>query len=486
MSLCYVAFLRQVPAIYGIDTRALTKRICKSGVMLGKIIAEGTDEQSVKLVDQNDVNLVAQVSIKTPQLYATPNKPHLNVAGHRIRILAIDCGIKTNIIRYFMAHGVDLLLVPWDYDFSDEKYDGLFISNGPGNPITCTATIAQLKIALTKPTPIFGICLGNQLLALAAGCKTYKMKFGNRGANQPCIDTRTNRCYITAQNHGFAVDSTTLPHGWSEFFVNANDNTNEGIIHQEKPHFSVQFHPEGCAGPTDTDFLFKMFLDRVSGSSHPITISHAPRLILPRRVLLLGSGGLSIGQAGEFDYSGSQAIKALKEVKCYVILINPNIATVQTSQGMADRVYFQPVTLEVVKEVIVAERPDSILLQFGGQTALNCGVELYKSGLLDQYNVNVLGTPVEAILATEDRELFSDKLREIDEKIGAPSSSKALACPSGIADCTRLLPVPPFPHSYGVRRGHSGRSRRCRCEDRLPSHPPGCIRSGWPWIGLCP
>ena len=384
--------------------------------MLGKIVFQGDKESSVKQVNPNLSNLVDQVSLKAPQLYKTHKEPLLNKAGERMRILAVDCGIKANIVRYFMINGVDLLVVPWDYEFTKEKYDGLFISNGPGDPTMCAPTIAQLKIALTQETPIFGICLGNQLLALAAGCKTYKMKYGNRGANQPCIDTRTNRCYITAQNHGFAVDSKTLPSGWSEFFVNANDHTNEGIIHQTKPYFSVQFHPEACAGPTDTDFLFKMFLDRVRGNAAPVTIAHTPRGAPPQKVLLLGSGGLSIGQAGEFDYSGSQA-KALKEVQCHTVLINPNIATVQTSQGMADRVYFQPVTFEVVKEVIIKERPDSILLQFGGQTALNCGVELYNSGLLDEYNVRVLGTPVEAILATEDREIFSNKLREINEKI---------------------------------------------------------------------
>ena len=286
-----------------------------------------------------------------------------------------------------------------------------------GNPQECEVTINHIKTALKRSTPIFGICLGNQLLALAAGCSTYKMKYGNRGSNQPCIDTRTNRCYITAQNHGFAVDATSLPAGWQQFFVNANDNSNEGLIHETQPYFSVQFHPEACAGPTDTDFLFDMFIRRIAGVHSPITIAYTPRPPPAQRVLLLGSGGLSIGQAGEFDYSGSQAIKALKEMRCKVILINPNIATVQTSQGMADKIYFLPVTPDIVTEIIEKERPDSILLQFGGQTALNCGVELDRSGVLAKYNVRVLGTPVEAILATEDRDIFSQKLREINERI---------------------------------------------------------------------
>jgi len=408
-----------VPALTGMDTRALTKRIREHGAMLGKIVFEADDEASVKQVDPFVTNLVAQVSIKKPTLYTSHAPARLNPEGKRMRILAVDCGMKANIIRYFMHKGVELYVVPWDHDFLTEKFDGLFISNGPGDPTKCAVTIERLKKYLDKTdaAPIFGICLGNQLLALAAGCKTFKMKYGNRGANQPCIDTRTGRCYITAQNHGFAVDPKTIPAGWEQLFINANDGTNEGLIHSTRNIFSVQFHPEACAGPTDTDFLFEMFLTRVAGGTSPVTIGYTPRIGRVSKVLLLGSGGLSIGQAGEFDYSGSQAIKALKEMQCQTVLINPNIATVQTSAGMADRVYFQPVTPDVVREIIEKERPDGILLQFGGQTALNCGVKLYESGVLEEFNVKVLGTPVEAILATEDRDIFNQKLREINEKI---------------------------------------------------------------------
>jgi len=387
--------------------------------MLGKIVFPSDDAAKVEQINPNDCNLVAQVSCKEPKLFVSHAEPRLSKAGKRMRIVAVDCGIKANIIRYFMTKGVELLLVPWDHDISKEEYDGLFISNGPGDPTKCALTIAQIKVVLAreKEVPIFGICLGNQLLALAAGCKTYKMKYGNRGANQPCIDTRTNRCYITAQNHGFAVDAKSLPTGWQQLFVNANDETNEGLIHTTKPWFSAQFHPEACAGPTDTDFLFDMFLQRVSGSQHPVTIAYAPPQRAVQKVLLLGSGGLSIGQAGEFDYSGSQAIKALKEMRCQVVLVNPNIATVQTSQGMADRTYFLPVTLDMVRQIIEKERPDGILLQFGGQTALNCGIELQRSGVLEEFGVQVLGTAVDAIVATEDRDIFSQKLLEINEKI---------------------------------------------------------------------
>ena len=414
-----------VTGIYGIDTRELTKHIRERGAMLGRIIPAGVDIDSVPVVNPNIINLVAQVSTKEPRLFVSHAPARLNESGKRIRILAIDCGIKANIIRYFMSKGVEVLLVPFDFDISTESYDGLFVSNGPGDPTKCEVTIRHLKGALARQTPIFGICLGNQLIALAAGCKTFKMKYGNRGANQPCIDTRTGRCFITAQNHGFAVDPGSIPEGWQQLFVNANDQTNEGLVHKSLPFFSVQFHPEACAGPTDTDFLFDMFLRRVKGEHAEVTVAYQHPPLTMQKVILLGSGGLSIGQAGEFDYSGSQAIKALKEMRTRIVLVNPNIATVQTSEGMADRVYFLPVTPDIVEEIIARERPDGILLQFGGQTALNCGIALDKKGVLSKYNVRVLGTPIEAIVATEDRDIFAQKLREINKRIamGFPAES---------------------------------------------------------------
>ena len=433
-----------VPGLTGMDTRALTKRIREHGAMLGKIVFEDDDEKLVPQIDPNSDNLVAQVSTKVPKLYTSSVVRRLSATGKPIRILAIDCGMKANIIRYFLSKGVELLVVPWDHDFLSENFDGLFISNGPGDPTQCGVLIKRLSVALAREgadfKPVFGICLGNQLIALAAGCKTYKMKYGNRGANQPCIDTRTGRCYITAQNHGFAVDVSTIPEGYQQLFVNANDGSNEGLIHSTKNIFSVQFHPEACAGPTDTDFLFEMFMTRVQGAYNPVTTSYiAPMIGRMHKILLLGSGGLSIGQAGEFDYSGSQAIKALKEMQCHIVLVNPNIATVQTSAGMADRVYFQPVVAETVAQIIAKERPDGILLQFGGQTALNCGVELYRSGVLEKYNVKVLGTPVDAIVATEDRKIFAEKLREIHEKIAEGLTAET---PEDVVACARKLGYP--------------------------------------------
>ncbi len=407
-----------IPALYGVDTRAVTKCIREHGVVLGQLEVDG---KSVPPRDPNTSNLVAEVTVRQTRIFGE---------GNRVRLIAFDCGMKYNIIRHFVCrHKLMVYVVPFDYDLKankdDIQYDGIFISNGPGNPTMCSETIESLRWVMeTKPnTPIFGICLGNQLLALAAGCKTYKMKFGNRGMNQPCVDLRTTKCYVTPQNHGYAVDSSSLPEGWKPFFLNANDSSNEGITHVTKHWCSVQFHPEAAGGPTDTEFLFDMFVQVLNGGTRSLTLisPKAYEIVRPKKVLLLGSGGLSIGQAGEFDYSGSQAIKAFKEEGLTVILINPNIATVQTSKNLcgagADRTYFLPVKIDTVTGIIEKELPDSICVSMGGQTALNVGVELYQSGLLKKYDVQVLGTPISTIIETEDRMLFAQKLAEINETL---------------------------------------------------------------------
>ncbi|NXW10719.1 PYR1 protein, partial [Fregetta grallaria] len=370
--------------------------------------------------------------------------PHVFNPGGSLRITVVDCGLKYNQVRCLCERGAAVTVVPWDHPLDTADFDGLFISNGPGDPELCQETVSSLRRVLDapQPKPVFGICLGHQLLSLALGARTYKMKYGNRGHNQPCLHEDTRRCFITAQNHGFAVEAGSLPPGWAPLFTNANDCSNEGLVHEHKPFFSVQFHPEHRAGPTDLEGLFDVFVevarDLRSGDGSARTVRERLRDWLtydkapaggqdaarPRKVLILGSGGLSIGQAGEFDYSGSQAIKALKEENIQTVLINPNIATVQTSKGLADKVYFLPITPEYVTQVIRNERPDGVLLTFGGQTALNCGVELTKAGVLERYHVQVLGTPVTSIEMTEDRKVFVEKMEEIGEHV-APSEAAA-------------------------------------------------------------
>ena len=301
-------------------------------------------------------------------------------------------------------------------------------------------TIEHIKSAMAEArTPIFGICLGHQLLARAAGAETVKMKFGNRGHNIPCTNMLSGQCHITSQNHGYAVNSKTLPTGWEELFVNANDGSNEGIRHTSKPYFSVQFHPEHTPGPRDTEYLFDVFISTIQKSidnpqllSRPVEFpggsAEENRRLSPRvnvqKVLVLGSGGLSIGQAGEFDYSGSQCIKALKEEGIYTILINPNIATIQTSKGLADKVYFLPVTAEFVRKVIQKEQPDGIYVTFGGQTALQVGIQLKDE--FEGLGVKVLGTPIDTIITTEDRELFARSMESIGEKCAKSASASSV------------------------------------------------------------
>ncbi len=236
-----------VPGVFGIDTRALTKRLREKGSMLGKIIIDGNTPADY---DPNKDNLVAQVSCKEVSYYGNGNKT----------VVLVDCGVKNNIIRCFTKRGIKVIRVPWDYDFTTLEYDGLFISNGPGDPKMCTATIEHLRKALQQDKPIYGICLGNQLLALAAGFDTYKLKYGHRSHNQPVLREGTDRCYITSQNHGFAIDTKTISGDWSAWFVNVNDGTCEGIRHKTRPIFSTQFHPEACGGPVDTEFLFDEFV----------------------------------------------------------------------------------------------------------------------------------------------------------------------------------------------------------------------------------
>jgi carbamoyl-phosphate synthase small subunit len=215
--------------------------------LLGKILPQDTD---ISFYNPNTANLVSQVSITEPVVYP----------GGPIRLVVVDCGCEQGIIRSLLERGVTVIRVPWDYDFLNEECDGVIISNGPGDPQMCTPTINHIRRALAQDLPILGICLGHQILALAAGATTYKLKFGHRSQNQPCLEVGTQRCYITSQNHGYAVDETSLPQDWEPWFMNINDGTNEGIRHRSRPCMSVQFHPEAAPGPVDTENLFDKFL----------------------------------------------------------------------------------------------------------------------------------------------------------------------------------------------------------------------------------
>ena len=269
----------QVPGITGIDTRELTKVLREHGVMMGKIVFDGEqltmDSGQLTVDSYENINYVDRVSCKEIIVYANGESrsfsidlpiAQLNCQLSTVncqlkRVVLVDCGVKTNIIRCLLRRNVEVIRVPWDYDFNGLQFDGLFISNGPGDPDTCDAAVQNIRKAMQNPQlPIFGICMGNQLLSKAGGAKIYKLKYGHRSHNQPVRMVGTERCFITSQNHGYAVDNNTLGAEWEPLFINMNDGSNEGIRHKTNPWFSAQFHPEAASGPTDTEFLFDEFV----------------------------------------------------------------------------------------------------------------------------------------------------------------------------------------------------------------------------------
>ena len=243
----------QVPGITGIDTRQLTKLLRERGVMMGQLVFSDSSEVVEKPESYDSINWVERVSCKEVIRYNE---------GAGKKVVLVDCGVKANIIRCLVRRGCEVIRVPWNYDYTDMQFDGLFLANGPGDPDKCGAAVDILKKQMSQSRkPICGICMGNQLLAKAAGATIYKLKYGHRSHNQPVREVGTNRCYVTSQNHGYAVDASTLGNEWRELFVNMNDGSNEGIRHQTNPWFSSQFHPEACSGPVDTEFMFDRFIE---------------------------------------------------------------------------------------------------------------------------------------------------------------------------------------------------------------------------------
>ena len=240
-----------VPGITGIDTRQLTKVLREPGVMMGKIIFDD-EPDNIPTAEYEGVNWVDRVSCKDIIRYNE---------GAGKKVVLVDCGVKNNIIRCLVNRGVEVIRVPWNYDYTSMEFDGLFLGNGPGDPDMCEDAVNVIRKQMSMSRkPICGICMGNQLLAKAGGATIYKLKYGHRSHNQPVREVGTNRCYVTSQNHGYAVDAKTLGSEWRELFVNMNDGSNEGVAHKENPWFTSQFHPEACSGPIDTEFMFDRFI----------------------------------------------------------------------------------------------------------------------------------------------------------------------------------------------------------------------------------
>ncbi len=424
-----------VPIMTGCDTRRLARHLRGTGAqraIIGPSHELATLRERVHRVTRlEEQDLVRQVSEGFSDLVETLDPTLLSPGqggGLRqrsgLKVVVVDYGVKRNILRSLRSRGVEVEVLPHDSDVDTilaRRPDAVVLSNGPGDPAQLQAAVAMTK-QLIKRLPVLGICLGHQLIGQAAGARTSRLRFGHHGGNHPVLDLRTGRVTMTSQNHEFEVDADSLPasSGFRVSHRNLHDGSVEGLVHDHLPVRSVQFHPEGAAGPQDNQVIFDEFLDLVRGiQPAPITAREPVRR--PGSVLVIGSGPIVIGQAAEFDYAGTQACKALREEGVRTILVNSNPATIMTDEGIADRVYIEPLTVEAITAIIERERPDGLLPTLGGQTGLNLAVALADAGVLERCQVRVLGTPLDSIREAEDREAFKAVLVRIGEPV--PDSS---------------------------------------------------------------
>ncbi|CAM4846398.1 unnamed protein product, partial [Rotaria magnacalcarata] len=429
-----------VPGLYGIDTRTIAKNFVEDGTMLGKIVMEGTDPKMISFHDQNRIDLMTLVSIRNPRVF--------NPTG-KISIVCIDCGLKNNQLRILCQLNAKVTIVPWNHPVKQDEFDGLFLSSGPGDPqIQCSDTIVTIKSWIDSETikPIFGIGLGHQLMALAVGMKITKLKYGHRGHNQSCILEGTQRCFITSENHGFTVETLEgLAKDWSILFRNQNDQSNEGIVHDFKPFFSVQFNPDHCAGPRDTENLFQIFLDIVQSykvnptinvRSYLIeqltkccSIANAPSEAISNKInkiLILGNGRLIEEEPIGLDFLERQLIDALNEEQIKTVLLNPAAAPYEKSADDLNQVVDVGLHIATVEWNIEVSKPNGILISFGGQTALRSAVKLCAQSIFKKYRCNILGTPIESIEITQDNCLFTKTITDIGEKVVSYEAANSL------------------------------------------------------------
>jgi len=416
-----------IPIITDCDTRRLARHLRGTGAqraiigpreelpMLHEQVQFVTPLEEQDLVRQVSEGFVDSLEIMDPAL---AGRPFRQWPG--LRITVVDYGVKRNILRSLRARGVEVDVLPHDSSLEtilERRPHAVVLSNGPGDPAQLQSAVVATRQLIAR-LPVLGICLGHQLVGQAAGALTRRLPFGHHGGNHPVLDLRTGRVTMTSQNHEFEVDAESLPAG-SGFRVshrNLHDGSVEGLVHDHLPVRSVQFHPEGAPGPQDNQAIFDDFLDLIAGRDPaPIAVRRPTRR--PTSVLVIGSGPIVIGQAAEFDYAGTQACKALREEGVRTILVNSNPATIMTDEGIADRVYIEPLTVEAVTAIIERERPDGLLPTLGGQTGLNLAVALADAGVLERCEVRMLGTPLDAIREAEDREAFKSALLRIGEPV---------------------------------------------------------------------
>ena len=451
-----------VPGLRGVDTRALTRHLRDHGTIRGVLAAASAmtvEEQvaaarSAPTVTEQD--LVGEVAHEAAFTWTEPLDPTLErgveLAGTRgafagTRVVVVDLGVKYNQLRALCSRGADVTVLRHDATLDDvlaARPDGVLLSNGPGDPACLDAVVALTRSLLERRIPLLGICLGHQVLGRAIGATTSRLPFGHHGGNHPVRDERLGTVHVTSHNHEFQVDADSIPagSGWYASERNLNDGSVEGLRHAELPAFSVQYHPEGAPGPQDRAGVFDEFLRmcRTGATSAAELAAVTPRATAashhdddpgtanavggaawrPRSVLVIGSGPVVIGQAAEFDYAGTQACRALREEGIRVVLVNSNPATIMTDDDIADAVYVEPLTVDVLERIIAAERPDGLLATLGGQTGLNLAVALDDAGIIERYGLRVLGTSLESIRMAEDRGLFKALLDRIGEP--APDS----------------------------------------------------------------